>query len=155
MKKILSFIVFVVISSTLFSQLSCDPALWPHIYRTAQLQGEKKCITVKGVVRSVKSENDGGYQIQIKLDPGQPLSLLNEKNMSAQNGCLVAEIICAHRPITNPDALKTCGTYENRVKVPVLNDHVQVTGTYILDTDPAHGWNALYPVSDLIVLQKR
>jgi hypothetical protein len=155
MKKIFSFLGMSAICITAFSQLSCNPELWPHIYNPARLQSEKKCMTVKGVVRAVVPEADGGYRIQLKLDPGQPTTLLNEKNISVQNGCLVAEIICAHRPITEPDALKTCGIYESQIKVPTVGDHVQVTGTYVLDSDPAHGWNALYPVSDLVELQRR
>jgi hypothetical protein len=154
MKKIFSLIALVVMCSYAFSQLSCDPTLWPHIYQPERLQGEKKCITVKGVVKTVKAEQDGGYTLQVKLDPGQPLSLLNEKNMSAQNGCLVAVIICAHRPIAQAEAVKSCGVYESKVKVPAVGDHVQVTGTYSLDAEAGHGWNGLYPVSDLIELQK-
>ena len=154
MKKIFTLIAFVVLYSNVFSQLNCDQALWPHVYHPERLQGEKKCTTVKGMVRMVKPDPDGGYTIQIKLDPGQPLALLNDKNLSLQNGCLVAVIICAHRPIAQPDALKSCGVYENRVKVPAINDHVQITGTYMLDADADHGWNALYPVSELIELQK-
>jgi hypothetical protein len=154
MRKIFSLIVFVIICESAFSQLSCDPALWPHVYKPERLQGDKKCTTVKGTVRSVKSDPDGSYTLQIKLDPGQPLALLNDKNLSLQNSCLVAVIICGHRPIAQPDALKSCGVYENKVKVPAIGDHVQVTGSYVTDTDPDHGWNVIYPVSDLMELQK-
>ena len=154
MKRIFSFLAFLVLSSSVFSQLACDQALWPHIYKPERLQGDKKCTTIKGIVRAVKPEQDGGYSIQVKLDPGQPLALLNEKNMSIQNGCMVVEIICAHRPIALPDAVKSCGTYENKVKVPAVGDHVQVTGSYVTDNDADHGWNALYPASDIIILQK-
>ena len=70
-------------------------------------------------------------------------------------GCVVCEIFCAHRPITNPDALKTCGTFESKLRVPSLNEHVQVTGTYVLDNEPGHGWFALNPVSDVVLLPKR
>jgi hypothetical protein len=155
MKKIFSLFVFIAFCTPLFSQLSCDPVLWTHVYKPERLQGEKKCTTVKGVVKTVKSEQDGSYSVQFKLDPGQPLAMLNEKNMSLQNGCLVLVIICAHRPIAQADALKSCGVYENKVKVPSVGDHLQVTGMYITDTDPEHGWNELQPVSGIIELQKR
>ena len=155
MKKIIPVIAFSVLCTSLFSQLHCNPALWPHVYNPERLQGEKKCTTVKGMVWEVKAEPDGGYRLLIKLDLGQPTTLLNDKNVSLTKGCLVAQIICAHRPITDADALKSCGTFENQIKVPKLNDHVQLTGTYMLDSDPEHGWYALYPVSDVIELQKR
>lgn len=154
MRKIFSLMVFAVLCGSAFSQLSCDPVLWPHVYKPERLQGDKKCTTVKGTVRMVKAEQDGSFTVQIKLDPGQPLSLLNDKNLSLQNSCLLAVIICAHRPIVQPDGLKSCGTYENKVKVPAIGDHVQVTGMYVTDSEDGHGWNALYPVSDLIELQK-
>jgi hypothetical protein len=155
MKKMLPLIVFIALSGSLFSQLLCDQSLWTHVYRPERLQGDKKCTTVKGVVKAVKAEQDGSYTVQLKLDPGQPLALLNDKNMSLQSGCMVLVIICAHRPIAQADALKSCGTYENKVKVPMVGTHLQATGTYVTDTDPEHGWNELQPVSAIIELQKR
>lgn len=155
MKKICSLIVFSVICVAAFSQLSCDPTLWPHVYKPERLTGDKKCMTIKGMVHQVISLPDGGYRILIKLDPGQPTTLLNDKNLSGQKGCIVVEVICAHRPINDADALKSCGAYESKIKIPALNDHVQVTGTYVLDTAPDRGWFALYPVSDITELQKR
>lgn len=107
------------------------------------------------MVWQVKGNDDGGYRILVKLDPGQPTTLLNDKNVSLVKGCLVVEIICAHRPIIDADALKACGAFESKIKVPALNDHVQVTGTYMLDTNPEHGWYAIYPATDVAVLQKR
>jgi hypothetical protein len=153
MKKIISLIAFIAFCSNIFGQLSCDPGLWPHVYRPERLQGDKKCMTVKGNVKTVTAERDGSYSIQIKLDPGQPTTLLNDKNIALQNACLVAVIICAHRPIEQQDALKACGTFENKVKVPAVGDHVQVIGNYVLDAE--HGWNELCPVSDVVELQKR
>ena len=155
MRKIFSFILFTVLCGNLFSQLACDQTLWTHVYKPERLQGDKKCTTVKGIVKAVKAEQDGSYTVQFKLDPGQPLALLNDKNMTLQNGCLVLVIICSHRPIAQADALKSCGVYENKVKVPNVGDHLQATGTYVTDTDPEHGWNELQPVSGLIELQRR
>lgn len=154
MRKIFSLIVFTALYAHLFSQLACDPGLWTHVYKPERLQGDKKCTTVKGVVKAIKPEQDGSYTVQFKLDPGQPLALLNDKNMNLQNGCLVLVIICAHRPIAQADALKSCGTYENAVKVPHVGEHLQATGTYVTDTDPGHGWNELQPVSGLVELQR-
>jgi hypothetical protein len=155
MRKILLLIVFTMLCSHIFSQLACDQSLWTHVYNPERLQGDKKCTTVKGVVRAIKAEADGSYIVQFKLDAGQPLALLNDKNMTLQNGCLVLVIVCAHRPIAQPDALKSCGTYENRIKVPNVGDHLQATGSYVTDSDPGHGWNELQPVSGLVELQKR
>lgn len=155
MKKIFSLLTFVILSGSVFSQLLCDQTLWTHVYKPERLQGDKKCISVKGVVKAVKTDPDGSYTVQLKLDPGQPLALLNDKNLSLQAGNMVLVIVCAHRPIADPDALKSCGAYENKVKVPMVGDHLQATGTYVTDTDPNHGWNELQPVSALIELPKR
>jgi hypothetical protein len=155
MKKIFLSLALTTLCCSLFSQLSCDQTLWPHVYNPQLFQGEKKCLTIKGIVKEVKEENDGGYRIRIKLDPGQPTTLLNDKNISLQNSCIVVAIICAHRPITQADALKSCGTYESKIKVPKVGDHLQVTGTYVLDTEQNHGWYELHPVSEIIELQKR
>jgi hypothetical protein len=155
MKRIFAFIAFTVLAGSVYSQLLCDQSLWTHVYRPERLEGDKKCTTVKGVVRAVKAEQDGSYTVQLKLDPGQPLALLNDKNLSLQNGCMVLVIICAHRPIAQADALKACGAYENKVKVPSVGDHLQATGTYVTDTEPEHGWNELQPVSAIMELQKR
>jgi hypothetical protein len=143
-----------MLGCNLFSQLKCDETLWPHVYKPERLQGDKKCISVKGLVKAVKSEQDGSYSIQLKLDPGQPTTLLNAKNITAQNGCLVAVIICAHRPIMQADGLKSCGVYESKIKVPAVGDHVQIIGSSVLEADP-NGWNSIYPVSDVVELQKR
>src|SRR5579862_5421587 len=136
-----------------FSQLSCDQSLWTHIYKPDRLQGDKKCTSIKGTVRAIKAGDDGSYRIQIKLDAGQPTAMLNDKNISAQNSCIPVVIICAHRPISNADAVKSCGTYESKVKVPAVGDHVQVIGSMVLNTEG--GWNEIQPASDLIELQKR
>jgi hypothetical protein len=153
MKKILSLALLCLAFVAAFSQLSCDASLWPHVYKPERLQGEKKCITVKGIVKSVNQTDDGNYRLQLKLDPGQPISLLNDKNMALQNGCLVLEIICGHRPIKDPDALKSCGVFESKIRVPLVGAHIQAIGTSVLDSE--HGWNALYPLSDVQELQKR
>ena len=155
MKNILLITAFIVLCTKLFSQLNCDQTLWPHVYHPERLQGEKKCISIKGTVRTIKAENDGGYSIQIRLDAGQPTTLLNDKNISLQNACMVIEIICAHRPIEQADGLKSCGVFESKIKVPAVGDHVQVIGTYVLDTSAGHGWNAIYPVSEVIELEKK
>lgn len=154
-KKIFSLALFSIFCSAAFCQLACNKDITAHLYKPERLTGEKKCTTIKGMVREVKELPDGGYRVLIKLDPGQPTAMLNDKNISLQKGCMVVEIICAHRPITNPEAVKSCGSYENKIKVPALNDHLQITGTLVTDSDADHGWAALYPVSEILELQKR
>jgi hypothetical protein len=52
------------------------------------------------------------------------------------------------------DGLKSCGVYESKIKVPAVGDHVQIIGSSVLEVEP-NGWNSIYPVSDVVELQKR
>ncbi len=66
-----------------------------------------------------------------------------------QYGDLVVEIICA-LPITQSDAMSACQNYTNNITIPSIDDHITVTGPYILDT--AHyNWAEIHPVYTLTI----
>jgi len=89
-----------------------------------------------------RREADGDWHIGLRLNAGQE-SLLNAKNVSEQQGNLVAEIVCAV-PITQADAVSACASYTNTIPVPAVGAHISVTGPFVLDAD--HGWNEIHPV---------
>src|SRR5207302_8743258 len=71
----------------------CDQTLWQYVYNPGRLQILNPCISVTGAVEEVRKEADGDVHILFRLDQ-QFASLLNEKNISKQQGDLVLELIC-------------------------------------------------------------
>jgi hypothetical protein len=126
---------------------TCDASLWNHVYDPARLQVRQPCITVTGTVTDFHTNDDG--DIDIRLDVDQPYAnLLNDGNISNLNGHLQTEAIC-QAPATAADAVQTCRGFAGSVAVPAVGAHVQVTGSYVLDTH--HGWMEIHPISALSV----
>ncbi len=101
-------------------------------------------------MKSVRDEKDGDVHIQLSVD-GQYKNMLNDKNYSGQDACLVVELICAKK-VTQPDAIEPCSGYYNNVVEPHVGDNITVTGSYVLDKQ--HGWNEIHPVSSLSIISK-
>ena len=47
----------------------CDDSLWNHVYNPSRLQIVDKCITVTGIIDSIRSEQDGDLHIRLNVDP--------------------------------------------------------------------------------------
>jgi hypothetical protein len=132
------------------NQSSCsDPgSISSHVYNPYRLTVLQSCITASGFVDNVLQEADGDYHVRLALD-SQYSNLTNSGNDQYQYGDLVVEIICA-LPITQSDAVAACQNYTNSITIPSVNDHVTVTGPYVLDT--AHSdWAEIHPVYTLTV----
>lgn len=112
-----------------------------HVYNPSRLQVINNCIQVSGTVDDVRTEKDGDYHINIKLDP-QFKDLINDKNISGENGNLVVEIICSHN-VTQTDAISSCENVTNPIKIPSIGSHVFIIGAYVLDR--SHGWMEIHP----------
>jgi hypothetical protein len=127
---------------------SCsDPdSISSHVYNPYRLNVIKACIIASGVVENVFDEADGDYHLRLALD-SQYSNLTNGANDQYQYGDLVVEIICA-LPITQSDAVSACQNFTNTVAIPSVNDHITVTGPYILDTDH-YNWAEIHPVYTL------
>ncbi|HXB31788.1 MAG TPA: hypothetical protein VNV35_00135 [Puia sp.] len=134
--------------NTLWGQAACDNSLWQHVYNPSRFTVWKRCTTVTGVIKAMKKEPDGDFHIQLLLDPGQP-RFLNQRNIDAQNGCLVLEIICYNK-VKQPDAVDACNNCPENVTIPRIGDHVQVTGSFVKDLEANHGWNEIHPVSQIV-----
>ena len=130
------------------SQCSDPDSISSHVYNSYRLNVITSCITASGVVENVFKEADGDYHLRLYLD-SQYSSLTNSANDQYQYGDLVVEIICAI-PITQSDAVSACQNYTNTVTIPSINDHVTVTGPYVLDTDHSN-WAEIHPAYTLAI----
>ena len=61
----------------------------------------------------------------------------------------VIEIISA-LPMTQSDAISACQNYTNNITIPTINDHITVTGSYVLDTDHDN-WAEIHPAYTLAI----
>lgn len=130
------------------SQCSDPDSISSHVYNPYRLDVIKSCIIASGVVETVYDEADGDYHLRLALD-SQYANLTNAANDQYQYGDLVVEIICA-LPITQQDAVSACQGYTNSITIPSINDHVSVTGPYVLDTEHSN-WAEIHPVYTLII----
>jgi len=119
-----------------------------HVYNSYRLNLIKPCVTASGVVENVFEEADGDYHVRSALD-SQYSDLTNSANDQYQYGDLVVEIICA-LPISQSDAVSACQNYTNSIPIPSVNDHITVTGPYVLDTSH-YSWAEIHPVYNLTI----
>jgi hypothetical protein len=131
------------------SAVCSDPdSISSHVYNPYRLNIIESCVRASGVVENVFKEADGDYHLRLALDP-QYSNLTNSANVDYQYGDLVVEIICA-LPITQQDAVSACQGYTNNITIPSVNDHITVTGPYVLDTDH-YDWAEIHPVYTLTI----
>jgi len=132
------------------NQSSCsDPdSISSHVYNPYRLTKVSSCITASGFVDNVLQESDGDYHVRLALD-SEYNNLTNSANDQYQYGDLVVEIICA-LPITQSDAVSACQNYTNTITIPRVNDHITVTGPYVLDADHSN-WAEIHPVYTLTI----
>ena len=126
-----------------------DPSsISSHVYHPNRLQQIKPCIIASGIVDNVFAEDDGDYHVRLALD-SQYENLTNGANQSYQYGDLIVEIICA-TTINQQDAFSACQGYTNSITIPIVNDHITVTGPYVLDTNH-YNWAEIHPVYSLTI----
>jgi hypothetical protein len=109
------------------------------------------CQTVTGVIVREHASDDGDIDMPLTLDPAFT-NLLNKGNIANLGGNLNVEAICQgafHSDI--PAAPVACGSFKGSVLIPPVGAHVQVTGSYVLDTN--HGWMEIHPATVITVLQ--
>ena len=125
----------------------CDDSLWNHLYNPSRLQIVDKCITVTGIIDSIRSQRDGDLHIRLKPDPSYS-HLINQANQENQFGDLVIEPICIGK-VTQATAISACQNFHQDIDVPPIGSHVQATGSYVLDKD--HGnWAEIHPVTTMV-----
>ena len=122
---------------------ACDSAKWNHVYDPERLEILDRCKTVTGVIAERNADEDGDEHMLLKLDKGQK-ALLLKKNWSKKEGCLVVEVVCVNN-ITRKRAKGACDGYVNNVQLPSVGDHVEVSGSYVVDSH--NGWAEIHPAS--------
>ncbi len=149
-----------------------NPAPLKHIYDPSRLVVLNPCKTVSGTVLKVINETDGDAHIRLKVD-SQYSDTINKANIDGNDtaieivcvfdhlglspaataglpcGNLVVEIVCASKT-TKMSAMDACSGYDNKIKVPKVNDHIVVTGQFVSDSDHG-GWNEIHPVYEIDV----
>lgn len=130
-----------------------------NVSHPARLNVEKRCIGVQGVVDRITTQADGDAFIDMRLGPADA-TLLNERNISAQEGDLVAEIVPADRAGCTPgqrpklpngsDAFGICSG--QALRAPKPGDLIQVYGPYVLDSEK--GWMEIHPAWAMLVLRQ-
>ena len=131
------------------AQPQCDASLWEHVYEPGRLKVMGACQTVTGTITDQHSNADGDVDVRIAVDPAYA-NLLNAGNISGLSGHLQTEAICQAPPQT-AESKAACRNFAGSVVIPPDGTRVQVTGTYVLDTN--HGWMELHPISDLRVIR--
>lgn len=122
-----------------------------NVYHPNRLRVMKSCTTISGVVKTVRSEDDGDVHFDVALDPTYT-SMLTRANSSYQHGWLVVEIVPADEPGCTPGQppRPAHGTYDYGIctgadeSPPAVGSHVYVTGPYVLDEDHS-GWAEVHP----------
>ena len=124
---------------------NCDSSLWKYVYDNGRLNVLDKCKTVTGIIEESSADPDGDQHMLLKLDKGQK-GLLTNKNNTKKGGDLVIEAVCINN-ITRKSAKGACKGYVNKIFLPKKGDHVQVTGSYVIDSH--NGWAEIHPISSI------
>ncbi len=128
----------------------CDQSLWNHVYNPERLKVIDPCKTVSGIIEDIRTEKDGDYHILLKLD-SRYNDLINTANIENQHGDLVLETICQH-PVEQQDAVSACENFSEHINIPAIGSHVNVTGSYVLDSDHSD-WAEIHPVTSVEVIE--
>ena len=135
----------------------CGDGLWKHVYNPQRLLVKQECVTVVGVIidasngkepDGARHEADGDTHSWIKLDAPYR-DMLDAGNTSNEGGNLVFEIVC-HFAVKQADAKPACSGFADHTVIPAVGSHVEITGTYVQDTNHAK-WNEIHPVSKIVV----
>lgn len=126
----------------------CDESLWNHVYQPTRLQVVDPCITITGTITKIGLDPDGDTHVLLTPD-SQFMQYVNKVNVEQLNGNLMVEAVCFHQPKHKMiDAVTACQNYQSNVVIPPLHSHVQVTGSYVIDTETG-GWAEIHPVTSI------
>ncbi len=138
---------------------TCDASVWDHVYHGTFATAKDRlkvidgCVTVTGTVEAALSEADGDRHIRLRLD-AKFKKLLNARNMTGEKGFLVVEPVC-ELTVKQHDTLQegVCQNFHpNLYRTSMHGKHVAITGAYIEDESPNHGWREIHPVTSITVI---
>jgi hypothetical protein len=126
----------------------CDQSLWNHVYQPTRLRVVDPCITITGTITKIGLDPDGDTHVLLTPD-SQFMQYVNKVNVKQLNGNLMVEAVCFHQPKHKMiGAVAACQNYESNVVIPPLQSHVQITGSYVIDTETG-GWAEIHPVTSI------
>ena len=73
-------------------------------------------------------------------------------NIQVQAGALVVEPVC-EGPVAQADAMAACRDFHSPVRIPTGSQQVKILGSFVLDTEPDHGWTEIHPVTCITTLR--
>jgi hypothetical protein len=129
--------------------IDCDTSFWKYVYNPGRLEVIDKCKTVTGIIEESNADEDGDQHMLLRLDNGQE-GLLTKKNIKKKQGDLVIEAVCANKT-TLKKVGNTCEGYINKIQIPNLGDHVQATGSLVIDSH--NGWEEIHPITKIEVIK--
>ena len=105
------------------------------------------CVHATGLVVEVAHEDDGDYHVWFTPDPAYSY-LINSENHFQARPAMLAEIT-PDCPLTShpADAPAAARCPRSTLPIPVIGDHVSMSGPWVLDTD--HGWREIHPVDSI------
>lgn len=123
---------------------NCDLSLTKYVSNQQNLAVSKPCAELNGTIKYVDREDDGSLFILVDLDSNYK-DMLNEVNVKDQHSYLVARSLCVNEPKDGNESI--CGNYRSTVSLPLVESHVHMEGSLVLDT--ANGWMELTPVRSI------
>ena len=134
----------------------CDISLWKFIPTPSRLKVVNPCMSITGIVDVIRLHPpDGDTNLGIKLD-SQYRALLTKANFSSKliHGDMWVEMICQHKNTSdNPVKKGGCKGYDGpHFIVPKKGQHVNVTGSYVLDIREG-GHAEIHPVSSIKLIK--
>ena len=127
---------------------NCDTSLWKFVYNPERLNIILNCKTVTGVIEESNADEDGDQHMLLRLDSAYT-NMLTKKNYTKKQGNLVIEAVCVNRVMVKKVG-QTCNGYINNILLPKIGDHVQVTGSYVIDTH--NDWAEIHPIMNLQII---
>lgn len=127
-------------------EVSCNEMLWKYNAEPEDII--ERCIYLSGTVQSVKPEDDGDYNIQLKPDAPY-VRLLDFYNVALELGHISIEPICEVAP-KKKEFIKACRGYDSNLTMPHKGEHIAVVGAY---THDKHRWTEIHPVTTIEILK--
>jgi hypothetical protein len=143
--------------TTSLASTKCNTSLWNFIANPpGRFKILNQCVTVTGKVLSVQYEPDGDTDFPLALDSPYKNMVTKANFNPLMKGGIWSEMICQHpEQSSSTEAFKRgeCNGYSGPIfTVPRVGQHLQVTGTYLLDVREG-GHAEIHPVSSIKLIK--
>ena len=135
----------------------CNPLLWKFIANPpGRFKILNQCVSVTGIVLSMQYEPDGDIDFPLLLDAPYKNMVTKANFNPLMRGGIWSEIICQHPEqsfAVEPFKRGECKGYNGHIfNVPHAGQHIQVTGTYLMDVREG-GHAEIHPVSSIKLIK--